>query len=88
MLQQYQDRMEALGIKLEQFADQFSEEHPGMSHQIDDVLTHLKKSEKAIEESLSEWGAYGELRKAELESYLEGEIGRFEALLKDAIAKF
>jgi uncharacterized protein YaaN involved in tellurite resistance len=88
MLQEYQDRMETLGQELEKFADQFSEQHPELSHQVEDTLVHLKKAEEEVAGSLSEWVAYGELRTDEMVDAVEARISRFESLLKAAIAKF
>jgi hypothetical protein len=88
MLQEYQDRMEILGQELEKFADKFSEQHPELSHQVEDALVHLKKTEEEVAGSLSEWVAYGELRTQETSDAIDERITSFERLLKAAIAKF
>lgn len=88
MLQEYQDRMETLGNEMERFANQFGKQHPDLAHQVEDSLNHLRKAEQEVSDSLSEWVAYGELRTQEMGESVAANMDKFEALLKDAIAKF
>lgn len=88
MLQEYQDRMEMLGNQLERFSDEFVEQHPELAHQLEDTRVHLQKAQQEVADSLSEWGAVGELKANQLAEAMDAKLLEFERLLKTAIAKF